>query len=144
MPSAALIKAKLVPALVRVPAERFVADAARFTANEARHGIQDGAIARTIIADVRGFEAIVRGSGEALAVEFGRKPGTPPPPVGALRAWAASHGMADLVYPLARAISQRGIKGRFFVRKAVQKLRSSELPRLLAKAVSEIQSAWTR
>jgi hypothetical protein len=120
-----------------------IRDAASFAVRETKSGAPAGAIAASITATVRPMEAMIRGSGAALAVEFGRHPGTPPPPAAALQAWAAAHGLSEFVYPIARAIQRRGIKGRFFLRKAVAKLRGTELPRLASKAKSEIEHEWT-
>lgn len=134
--------AKLDPALVRGPAARAVTDAAKFAQREAQHGLPAGPVMRSITIEVRGLTATLRGSREAFAVEFGRHPGTPPPPVSALRAWAQSHGLGQLVYPIAQAISRRGIKGRFFLRAARQKLLATELPRLRDRIASEIAAKW--
>jgi hypothetical protein len=138
-------KAKLTPKLVREPAGRMIRNAATFAQREARAGLRDSSsVARSIAAEVHDLEAKVRGSGAALAVEFGRHPGTPPPPASALRSWAATHGVEDFIYPIAQAISRRGIKGRFFMRAARQKLQSQELPRLTNQAKREIETEWAR
>jgi hypothetical protein len=145
MPNLVRIRAKLAPPLVREPATHLIADAARFAEREARAGAPDGAIARSISAQIRPLQARIRGSGAALAVEFGRHPGTPQPPLDALRAWARARGIPEeALFPIARAIRRRGIRGRFFVRRAVQKLRGSELPRLVRRMAGEISTAWKR
>jgi hypothetical protein len=145
MPKLDAIRAKLLsPHLVKDPASHMVRDAASFAVRETRSGAPDGAIANSISAVVKPMEARIHGSGAAMAVEFGRHPGTPMPPTAALRTWAASKGLSEFVYPIARAISRRGIKGRFFLRKAVAKLRNTELPRLRGKAAKEIGDEWRR
>jgi hypothetical protein len=142
IPDLPKVQAKLQPKLVRDPAGRMIRDAAAFALRETKSGAPSGAIAQSITATVKPMEAQIRGSGAALAVEFGRHPGTPAPPADALRAWAAARGLSEFIYPIARAIQRRGIKGRFFLRKAVAKLRNSELPRLAEKAKAEIETEW--
>lgn len=104
-----------------------------------------GGIAQSLHAQVRGLEMNVRSAHPgALAVEFGRH-STQMPPVSALRAWASRHGIDDsAVFPIARAIARRGIKGRFFMRRAKQRMHDIEIPALLRKAAGEIEDAWRR
>jgi hypothetical protein len=137
------IRAKLLsPHLVKDPASHMIRDAASFAVRETKSGAPSGAIANSITAKVMPMEARITGSGAAMAAEFGRHPGTPPPPVAALASWAAARGLSEFTYAIAQAISRRGIKGRFFMRKAVAKLRNQELPRLASKAAKEIGDEW--
>ena len=60
-----------------------------------------------------------------LVMEFGRRPGKMPPP-SALRRWVQlvikppGELVDGLAYIVARAIGRRGIKGRFFMKKAIE------------------------
>ena len=145
IPKLQAIQAKLAsPALVRDPASHMVRDAASFAVRETKSGAPSGAIANSITAQVSPMEARIHGSNAALVVEFGRHPGTAAPPTAALRQWAEAHGVAEFVWAIAQAISRRGIKGRFFLKKALSKLRNQELPRLASKAAKEIGEEWAR
>jgi hypothetical protein len=62
---------------------------------------------------------------EAKYTDTGRKPGGPLPPPHALEAWMAKHGFHGSSFVLARAIAQRGIRGRFFMRAARGAVRSA-------------------
>jgi hypothetical protein len=54
-----------------------------------------------------------------LVMEYGRRPGAKPPPVEAIRPWVESVlGDGSLAYVVARSIGRKGIKGKFFLRKA--------------------------
>lgn len=143
IPDLARVRAKLTPALLRDPAARIISDGAKFTQREAKSGIPDGVVARSITVEIHTFEAKIHGSNAAMVAEFGRHPGTASPPWRVLRDWARAHGLEGLEVPIARAISQRGIRGRFFMRAAVAKLRATEAPRLVARAAKEIQAKWS-
>jgi hypothetical protein len=130
-----------------LPATREVLrQASVYATREAQAGARRdvGAIANTISAVVHSpMDVSVRSNHPgALAAEFGRHAGTPPPPPSTLRSWAARHGMGGLEFVVAQAISQRGIRGRFFLRKAEQKLEQTEMPRLLNKAADEVERKW--
>lgn len=139
---------KLTPDLYLPAVHDVLRDASKFATNEAQRGATRdiGAIARTITAEVRSpMEINVRSRHPgALAAEFGRRAGEQPPPVSALRGWASRHGLGGLEFVLARSIARRGIKGRFFMRAAREKLQRIEMPRLLNKAADEIERKWSR
>ncbi len=142
LPDFAKVRAKLAPGLVREPTAALIRDAARFAEREAKTGAP-GLIARSISSQVHELSAKIVGGAAALAVEFGRHPGTPQPPLGELRKWARARGIPEsALFPIARAIRRRGIRGRFFARAAVQKLRATELPRLERKAKADIEQRW--
>lgn len=104
-----------------------------------------GAIARSFESRVTGLSARISSSlPEARPVEYGRHPGSAFPPPSALKNWAASHGLEGLEFVIARAIARRGIKGRFFKRRTVERLHQQELPRLLRRAGAEIEKAFAR
>lgn len=129
------------PALERV-VERSAPIAERLARADAPR--DTGGIANSLHAQARGLEMNVRSTHPgALAVEFGRQ-STQMPPVGAIRAWAARHGLEEFAFPIARAIARRGIKGRFFMKRARQRLGDIEIPALLRRAADEIEGAWRR
>jgi hypothetical protein len=145
-PSLERLKAKLTPALYTDSVKEVFREAAASVQRDIQSSeTRDiAAIARSFLTDVQPLGARVYSLNPgALAVEFGRKPGTPMP-AEALTAWAARHGLSGLEFPIARAIQRRGIKGRFFMRRALDRLVSSELPQLLRKAIGEIEQRWRR
>lgn len=100
---------------------------------------QTGALAHSITSSVHGLEMRVSSAlPYAMPVEFGRRAGAPMPPVSAFRRYG------EFAFPIARAIARRGIKGRFFMRRARELLWNSEIPRLLRVAVDEIEAVWAR
>lgn len=101
-----------------------------------------GAIAGSLHAEVHDLEMRMRSTHPgALAVEFGRH-SAQQPPLAAIVAWASRHGLADVAFPIARAIARRGIRGRFFLKKTVQQLHQSEIPKELKRAAAEIENEW--
>lgn len=126
-------------ALVREPAEDLLREASEFAAREAREGARGlGGIPGSISAEVHGLEAKVSsGHAAALPMEFGRRPGATMPPPDAF----ARYG-EEVKFVLARSVARRGIKGRFFMRNAREKLQNTELPRLIQQAAQRIAERW--
>lgn len=122
-----------------------VADALRDAVREGQDVAQRGAgdsIGRTIQSEAHGLQGAVYSlSAAALPVEVGRRPGAPPPPPGVIAAWAARRGITARPYVIARAISRRGIAGRFFMRAARQHM-ERRLPSVLGRAAGEIERRW--
>jgi hypothetical protein len=104
-----------------------------------------GALARSIRADVRPFRARVYSPLKYAAVmERGRRPGAKMPPPNRLAGWARRHGIPQsALFVLARAIARRGIKGRFFMRRA-ERATLRRLPVFLRRMADEIETAWDR
>lgn len=106
-----------------------------------------GDLARRISSDVTDVGArvfVMSARVSDFAVEEGRAAGQPPPPPGALRGWMARHGVPlEMEFALARAISRRGIKGRFFMRKGAEAAQR-EMPRLLRELSASIKKEWLR
>lgn len=104
-----------------------------------------GELQRSIQRDVQPFSARVYTlKSYAEVMEFGRSPGGKMPPPQALAGWARRHGRDTSpsgLFVLARSIARRGIKGRFFMRKAADKTRR-ELPRLVQKMADRIENVW--
>lgn len=126
--------------------DRLLRDAALYAERAAREGSpkDTGALARSFASEVRpGLARVYSPLVYAPVMELGRRPGARMPPPRALAGWARRHGLAGQEYVLARSIARRGIKGRFFLRKAAEGLARVELPRLIRQAVSAIEAAWT-
>lgn len=92
------------------------ADARSRVAQDTRH------LMGSITHRIRGTGATLVGEvgpsrGYGVYVEFGRRPGKPPP-VSALMGWAHRHNMNP--YALARAIGRRGIRPKPFMRPAFE------------------------
>ena len=67
-------------------------------------------------------------SDHVLPVEFGRAPGSRPPPPGALTDWLVRHNLdASLEYPIAQSIARRGIAAQPHLHPAVEKARQRHL-----------------
>ncbi len=71
----------------------------------------------------------------AFPQEYGRRAGAPMPPPNVFGADG---------FPIARAIARRGYRGRFFLRRAADRLARSELRDILARAGDRIADAWGR
>lgn len=128
------MKASLYASVVEDLVERSSEVALREAQNGAR---EIGGVGSSFSASARGFGATVESHHPgAMTSEFGRRAGAKMPPPGAL----ARYGEAS--YAIARAIGRRGIRGRFFFRKARETLARVELPTLLARAASRIEDKW--
>lgn len=78
----------------------------------------------------------------APVMEYGRRPGGRMPPPEALAGWARRHGFPqEALFVLARAIARRGIKGRFFFRKAHDAVERA-LPARIQQLANEIERQW--
>lgn len=101
------------------------------------------ALARSIVGQVTGpLTATVSSPLQYAAVmEEGRSAGARMPPPDALVGWARRHGFSGSTFVLARAIGRRGIKGRFFMRAAMQTV-AEQLPVLAEAAVAKIAARW--
>ncbi len=112
----------------------------------AKEGINSdtGATARAMNSEVRGLTGrVFNPLKHAHAVDKGRRPGARMPPPDALVGWIRRHAPGMSPFVLARAIARRGIKGRFFMKKALGKLKNT-LPSELRKAQGDIVQAWVR
>ena len=129
--------------LYRRPVEDLLREASEFALREARSNAQDlGGIPAALHAEAHGFMAKVTGRAPGMRImEVGRKPlsvgGKFPPPSAFAR-----FGDASVQWAMARAVAVRGIKGRFFVRKARGKLQRSEFGRLIRLAKKAIAAGW--
>lgn len=80
----------------------------------------------------------------ASVMEFGRRPGARMPPLKALEGWARRHGFdKDSIFVLARAIARRGIKGRFFMKKAAIAV-EKDMPSRVNAMIRAIEREWSK
>lgn len=101
-----------------------------------------GKLSGGFVAEISPMSATVHTINEKYPVvmEGGRKPGGKMPPPKMLEQWARKHGIEN-TFILARSIAKRGIKGRFFRRKARAAVRK-EMPRLIDRMASQVEAEW--
>ncbi|TFG61794.1 MAG: hypothetical protein E4H28_08405 [Gemmatimonadales bacterium] len=81
-------------------------------------------------------------SDHVLPVEFGRAPGSRPPPPGALTDWLVRHNLPpSLEYPIAQSIARRGIAALPHLHPAVEKARQRHLKNQTDGTKSAIKDA---
>jgi hypothetical protein len=131
------------------PVAKMISDLALLVQREARSGAprDTGALGRSIMREVQPLMArVFTGLQYAPVMEYGRHPGGRMPPPQALAGWARRHGFgtsAGALFVLARSIARRGIKGRFFMKKATDAGRNA-LPRLVSQAVASMEGEWRK
>lgn len=138
---------KLTPELYRPAMKQLLTDAAVLAERTAREAApkDTSALARSITSQVQPLAARVYSTlAYASVMEEGRRPGAKMPPPQALLGWMSRHGMSGVSpFVLARAISRRGIKGRFFFQKAKDAL-DRALPGLADAAARRVKEEWER
>ena len=104
-----------------------------------------GALKRSIHSDARPMSArIFSNLAYAVPVELGRGKGKRMPPPNALHGWLRRHGKPQsAAYVVARAIGKRGIKGRFFMKAAVDAIRF-KMPSMVRRASDDIAKRWSK
>jgi hypothetical protein len=104
-----------------------------------------GALKRSIHSAVKPTSArIFSNLNYAVPVEYGRGRGKRMPPPNALHGWLRRHGIpVSAAYVVARAIGRRGIKGRFFMKAAVDAI-NMKLPFMLKRASGGVAKKWSR
>jgi hypothetical protein len=113
---------KLKSSLWKAPLRNLLTKAAEVAEIKAKNEAPKAttSMARGIIPKISTTKAVVsnpRNLDYYHVMEKGRRPGGGMPPLAAIRRWAAVKGISqNAVYPIARAIARRGIKGRFFMR----------------------------
>lgn len=130
----------LSPELYAQPLADLIRDASVAAVREAQSGSSGlGGIPSSIAAKVTPLSAeISTAHPGALVLESGRRVGAKLPPLESLSRYAP----IGQRFPIARAISRRGIKGRFFMKKAFDSLDRAELPRLIRLAQEKIGARW--
>jgi hypothetical protein len=109
--------------------------------------VDTGRLRNSIVSRVESAGGEVRGIWGTNVVygptmENGRRAGAPMPPKGALLGWMNRHGGGD-EFALRLAISRKGIQGKFFMRKSLDRLMplvSKELSAALARALERLAS----
>lgn len=105
------------------------------------HAAQPGAEAATIVADALFGVNVVVGFGGpaapyALVMHEGRMPGSTPPPIEAIKAWARRKGIDEnLAYPIARSIGKKGTKPLKYL-ETPAKAHAGEVAPMVAKAIA--------
>ena len=137
----------LRPELYLPALAQLLREAALLGEREARqHAPKDtGALARSITHEAHPLTARVYSPLQyAPVMEEGRRAGAAAPPAAALLGWMRRHGLGGVPpFVIARAIGRRGIKGRFFMRRAMQTV-EQQLPTLAARAIATIEAQWGR
>lgn len=131
--------------LLPEPVRRLLEDASKAAARAASGETpkDTGATARAWVAASTSMMASARNPMAAAApLNYGRH-SHKMPPTSALLGWLDRHGIdRRSAFPIARAIARRGTRGRFFMQRAAQQMRNSELPRLMREAVQRIENIW--
>lgn len=109
-----------------------------------------GGLHRDIVSEVAPLQGRVHIIGasrgvKSLVVEFGRGAGKKAPAESQLSGWAARHGFGSkqAIFVLARSIARRGIKGRFFMKKA-RILTRRQMPAVMEKMARQAEAIWGR
>jgi hypothetical protein len=138
---------KLTPELYRPAMLHLLTAASLLAERTAREGApkDTSALSRSITSEVKPTSARVFSTlAYASVMEEGRRPGARMPPPDALRGWMGRHGLGNVApFVIARGISRRGIKGRFFF-KAAQQAVEHALPGLAEAAGRKVQEEWHR
>lgn len=141
------LQKKLGPQLYEDALTEYLTEATDLGQKVAREGIKDdtNALARSVLTEVRPLSARIYSTlPYAVPVDQGRRAGAKMPPPNALRGWMQRHGMGNVPpFVLARAIARRGIRGRFFLRAAKERI-ERETPNMLRRAARTIEQKWGR
>ena len=103
-----------------------------------------GALARSIQARVTDLTVVVSvptsqpTSRYANVMEEGRNANRPMPPVAAMAGWFRRHGIPQSEwFVVARSIGRRGITGRFYMRRAFERLQQ-EMPSIVGRVLGQM------
>lgn len=110
-----------------------------------------GGLVNDIVSEVAPLQGRVHIVGKSrgvksAVVEFGRGADKQQPAASDLAGWASRHGFGtsrQAIFLLARAIGKRGIKGRFFMRKARLQTRR-QMPAVIEKMNRKAEAIWSR
>jgi hypothetical protein len=141
------LKRKLKPKLYEKAVANLMEDMAIIGERTAKQRAprDTGALKRSIHSAVKPTSARVFSNlNYAVPVEYGRGRGKRMPPPNALHGWLRRHGIpVSAAYVVARAIGRRGIKGRFFMKAAVDAI-NMKTPFLIKVASGAIAKKWSR
>ena len=144
-----LIKKLSDPAVIAGPLKELLEEASSIGRKTVVEGIDGGTgvAVSSIGIEVQPLSARVYtaiAEPRALSIEKGRPPGdTRWTSDGHIQKWAESVGVSEPLFVLTRGIRQRGVKGRFFMAAARQKV-ESELPRLLNNMARIIEEKFNK
>ncbi len=108
-----------------------------------------GGLVNAIATEIKPLEGrvyILGRSVKANVAERGRGAGKKMPPIDQLAGWAGRHGFGTSrqeLFVLARAIARRGIKGRFFMRKAKNAVRR-QLVAVEKEMAARAEAIWSK
>lgn len=83
---------------------------------------------------------------DAATWEIGRKPGAKMPPTYAnspLTSWAMAHGVRMSLFVIARAIARRGLRGRFYMQRAIAAVEDA-MPGRMERMAREVEARFSR
>jgi len=134
--------AKIKGDLFGKPMTALLTDLAKLAQREARavapHHVQIRRSTQTLTAKVRAVST----RGDAATQEVGRAPGAKMPPASALLVWMDTKGIPqDRAFVIARAVKRRGLKGRFFMARALAAVEQA-MPERVEQTAHEIEAAW--
>ena len=132
--------------LVGEPLAEVISEATLLTERHAKQGApyDVSPLKRSLVGDAQPMHGRVFSTlNYAAPMEFGRSAGQKPPPPESLVGWLSRHGNFTTPWVLARAIARRGVKGRFFMKKAAQKTQDA-LPGMLTKMGIKIDREFSK
>ena len=140
------LKRKLKPKLYEKAVANLMEDVAIIGERTAKQRAprDTGALKRSIHSAAKPTSARVFSNlNYAVPVEYGRGRRKRMPPPNALSGWLRRHGIpASAAFVVARSIGRRGIKGRFFMKAAVDAI-NMKTPRLIKVASGAIAKKWS-
>ncbi len=144
----ALRKALRSSTLYGAEISQAIRDASDFAKKRAAGGfdgfspIRDSIQAEVLPMQARVFSGMPQA--RTLSIETGRRPGGPLLHPGALRWWMENiYTGTQRVFEIARGIQRRGVKGRFFMKRATQDTRN-QMPVFLRAAAKKIQDSFPK
>ncbi len=135
------------PNLIGQPLLELLEDAANVGRDTAEKGIDGGTgiAVRSIGMNVQARSALVYTAmpqARAMSIEKGRPSGVPIEDMLAqLIRWRDAVGHPDLGIHIALGVRQRGVKGRFFMAAAREKV-AGDLPRLVSGMAKKVENIW--
>ncbi len=132
--------------LYQEPIQKGITNLGLFTERTARMGAprDTAALQRSIMTESKPLQARIHSNlAYHPVMEAGRRAGSRMPPPAALADWARRKGFQGSLFVLARSIAPRGIKGRFYMRKAAKAARA-KLPDILGDMAKDIEARWSK
>ena len=127
------------------PLARLLTDAASHAKTVAAKGVS-GTASRSMQSEVKRESARVfslMSEARSTSIELGRGAGGPLVHPDALRRWVARVGYPGTAFALARQIRRRGVKGRFFMKAAIQSTQNA-LPAMMKQMAGSVAARFGR